>query len=804
MSFMRSLLALCALGLCSLAGHAQTTPAVSTIVAFSLSNPVGNVVKGPDGALYGTALPVTSIAGGLVWRSTADGSDVRTLYQFTADDAIAPGAGLTLASDSLLYGTTRFGKPADVTGTGTVFRIAPNGTGFQIIFRFAATTGSNELLSPKNTNGAYPESELTEGNDGYLYGVATAGGPEGTGAVFKLSKDGTDFQLLKSFGALIRTLTGFGGAEGTVVADPTNASNRVARVVKSATAELSAGVTVSTGANSTVGTIPFTATSTRMTVRVYSPRAGIPVRLKVEDAADSTRSVETEALTTLVNTWETLTFDFANQVAGTAALNLAYTYNKASIFFDYGKTGAAGGSGTFYFDDVLFDTSGGGGSSSFTPITFDSSTVTYTLTGFGGATAAVVADPDPTNAANIVARVVKSATAELSAGVTVSTAPNNTVGTIPFTATSTRMTARVYSPRAGIPVRLKVEDAADPTRSVETEALTTLVNTWETLTFDFANQVAGTAALNLAYTYNRLSIFFDYGKTGAAGGSGTFYFDDVLFDASGGGSSFEPITFALACGPTLTVDGAGPAGPLVLGDDGLFYGTTTTGGPDGCGAVFRIGFDGAGFQVLRHFSAATADATTGLPENADGATPIGGLIDGGDGVFYGTATQGGTEGRGVVYSITPAGVFNVLHVFNNANGSRPLAELLLGSDGKLYGTTTAGGVNSEGTTTSFGTIFSIGRDGTGFTRLYSFDGAQGSAPGSQLLQLSSGVFVGLTNSSGSCGYGTLFRYSQAGDTVDGNRRCGRSNNNNNGGGTAGLGLLALLGALALGRRRRHG
>jgi len=133
MSFMRSLLALCALGLCSLAGHAQTTPAVSTVVAFSLSNPVGNVVKGEDGALYGTALPVTA-SGGLVWRSTVDGSDVRTLYQFTADDALSPGAGLMLASN-MLYGTTRFGKPSDITGAGTVFRIAPSGTGFQLSLR---------------------------------------------------------------------------------------------------------------------------------------------------------------------------------------------------------------------------------------------------------------------------------------------------------------------------------------------------------------------------------------------------------------------------------------------------------------------------------------------------------------------------------------------------------------------------------------------------------------------------------------------------------------------------------------------
>ena len=56
----------------------------------------------------------------------------------------------------------------------------------------------------------------------------------------------------------------------------------------------------------------------------------------------------------------------------------------------------------------------------WSPITFDSSAVTYTLTGFGGADDSTVV-PDPTSAANKVARVVKSATAELWAGTTVST-----------------------------------------------------------------------------------------------------------------------------------------------------------------------------------------------------------------------------------------------------------------------------------------------------------------------------------------------------------------------------------------------
>ncbi|MCK7481721.1 MAG: hypothetical protein M0C28_34535 [Candidatus Moduliflexus flocculans] len=81
--------------------------------------------------------------------------------------------------------------------------------------------------------------------------------------------------------AVTYTLTGFGGADdSTVVVDPTDAANKVARVVKSATAELWAGTTVSTGPNFSVPTLPFTASSTTMTVRVWSPDAGIQVRLQ--------------------------------------------------------------------------------------------------------------------------------------------------------------------------------------------------------------------------------------------------------------------------------------------------------------------------------------------------------------------------------------------------------------------------------------------------------------------------------------------------------------------------------------------
>ena len=100
------------------------------------------------------------------------------------------------------------------------------------------------------------------------------------------------------------------------------------------------------------------------------------------------------------------------------------------------------------------------------------------------------------------------------------------------------MTVRVWSPDAGIQVRLKVEDHLDPTKSVETEATTTVAGDWETLTFDFANEAPGTAEINYGYNYDKASIFFNFGVTGAIAGEKTYYFDDVMFGEGG-----EPMTY---------------------------------------------------------------------------------------------------------------------------------------------------------------------------------------------------------------------------------------------------------------------
>ncbi|MCB0806977.1 MAG: T9SS type A sorting domain-containing protein [Bacteroidales bacterium] len=145
-------------------------------------------------------------------------------------------------------------------------------------------------------------------------------------------------------------LVDFGGNVSQIVEDPTNSANMVAQSLKTAGAEIWAGTTIG-GTTGFPEPIPFSAGETYMNVRVWSPTANTPVRLKVEDSGDPTISVETEVMTTVAAEWETLEFDFSNEAPGTAEINFANDYNKASIFFNFGTNGA---DDTYYWDDVKF------------------------------------------------------------------------------------------------------------------------------------------------------------------------------------------------------------------------------------------------------------------------------------------------------------------------------------------------------------------------------------------------------------------------------------------------------------------
>ena len=147
-------------------------------------------------------------------------------------------------------------------------------------------------------------------------------------------------------------LTDFGGNGPSTILETIDGN--YARVEKNSNAESWAGVTVGTAAGF-LNDIPVSETETKMYVHVYvsgTDEVGIPIRLKIEDSNNPTHSVETDSYTTVSGQWETIEFDFSNQADGTAELNFDYTFDLASLFFNFGNTGNQ--NVVYYFDNVSF------------------------------------------------------------------------------------------------------------------------------------------------------------------------------------------------------------------------------------------------------------------------------------------------------------------------------------------------------------------------------------------------------------------------------------------------------------------
>jgi PKD domain len=379
------------------------------------------------------------------------------------------------------------------------------------------------------------------------------------------------------------TMSDFGGEVSVLSADPANASNHVMKSTKTSGAATFAGVTIGTGAGFS-SAIPLTLTATRMSVMVYSPAAGLDVKLKVDDHTRSNAgfSVETDVLTTVANQWETLTFDFSHPAAGTPAFNIANKYDLATIFFDFGNTGA---NSTFYFDNLMFIPSTLAQIN--LPVTFDDTHVDYTVTDFGGNVSLL--STDPVNGSNHVMKSTKTAGAQTFAGTTLG-GGSGFASLIPLTAVAQKMTVKVYSPAVGLDVKLKLDDhtRGNTGFSVETDVLTTVANQWETLTFDMSKPATGTPAWSASNHYDLATIFFDFGNNGTGA---VFYWDEVHFlaqtnlpvdfnnpDMDKTVSDFGGLFSALAADPT---DPTRMAMQSTKPTSGLTYAGTTMGTPVG-------------------------------------------------------------------------------------------------------------------------------------------------------------------------------------------------------------------------------
>lgn len=294
--------------------------------------------------------------------------------------------------------------------------------------------------------------------------------------------------------------TNFDGGNVTVISNPQsngiNTSAKVGRMVKNAGQTWGGSfITLSSPIDFSAGKI--------FRMKVFSPRVGAKVLLKVENTANTSQNFEKEVTTTVANAWEDLVFDYQ-------AINTGNSYNNIVLIFDNGTMGDGSANFTFLFDDIRLVNS----LPLTLPLTFESTTTTYDWFDFDGGAVTVVNNPHATgiNTSAKVGKMVKNAGQPWGGSYLTLSLPMD------FSNKIFRM--KVWSPRVGAKVLLKVENSANSAQNYEKEVTTSVANAWEDLVFDYTG-------INTGNSYNRVVLIFDNGTAGDGSSNFTFYFDDI-------------------------------------------------------------------------------------------------------------------------------------------------------------------------------------------------------------------------------------------------------------------------------------
>lgn len=147
------------------------------------ARPLAGLVEDESGNLYGATSEGGETGRGTIYKLSSNG-ELNVLHTFSTNEGAHPCGGLLASSDGYLYGTTRQGGRGD---RGTVFRLRADGNEFQTLRDF------------KRKEGAGLESKLIEDSDGWLYGVASQGGVKNQGTLFRIAKDGSAFEVIHRF-----------------------------------------------------------------------------------------------------------------------------------------------------------------------------------------------------------------------------------------------------------------------------------------------------------------------------------------------------------------------------------------------------------------------------------------------------------------------------------------------------------------------------------------------------------------------------------------------------------------------------
>ena len=684
------------------------------------SYPGAGLLQATDGNFYGTAGGGT-YGEGTVFRLTASGS-LSALHSFGGVDGSYPYCSLVQAADGAFYGTTSTGGAND--DSGTIFKITSSGI-LTTLFSFASTNGAN------------PEAGLTLDAAGSLYGNTPFGGTYGAGTVFKLAADGS-FTSLYSFtggtdggypgGGLL--LASDGNLYGTTESGGAYGNGTVFRISADGGLLTLANFDGYQGANARRALIEGTDGKLYGTTQFGGASFdgvngtsgyGVIYRLSIDSPLEITR--QPQALTTFAGD----TANFGVSVFGSLPVSFQWEKDGTNLY-DVGNVSGSG-SPTLTLANVSR-----GEAAPYSVVVsnvYGSITSSVAMLQIEVAPPAIVSEP-------VSQTILAGTTVSLQVQVT-GDAPlyyqwqedgTNLAdgGNLTGTATSTLTVTSVSLGNAGS-YSVIVSNALMSVSSGDA-VLTVLPIT------------APGVILGILHSFNADGSSYNPYAGVVQATDGNFYGTSL----NGGAQQYGAI-FKLTPAGALSVlhsftngaDGATPIAGLIQATDGNLYGASFQGVSSFYGTIFRLKTSGA-FSPLYSFG--------GVP---DGSNATGSLIQGSDGKLYGSASTGGSNGFGVVFSLTINGVLAPLWSFDSSGGSYPAGPLLQASDGKLYGTTALGGSNN------LGTVFVVSTNGE-FASLASFDYARGAFPSNGLMQAVDGSLYGTTSAGGTNGgWGTVFR-----------------------------------------------
>ena len=676
---------------------------------------------GPDGALYGTTMGGGLKHVGNIFRITTN-AVFTALYAFTNGTDGSTPSGLALGADGNFYGTTCYGA---ANGGGGAFKVSPQGT-LTMLYPF-----------PGGTNGPANPQGLTAGGDGWFYGMildtgfdwATA--TEGPGTIFKMDPNG-NVVYIHNFsgpdgyfpsgvmvwwdGYLYGVAEGHNGSPETLFKISTNGAFSVLATGNSVAGGFSLGVQA---APSGYG-------------RIYGTASQGIIEISATGALTLISSFANDGTLGKTNTFGSTygltlgpdgNFYGIMGYGGTNSLPAQPTFGAGSIFkfspgvgvrpfysLEGGPPGACPqGRLAFGPDGNLYGTltfkgvggepmgSGGGYGGIFRLAPTWSYTWLYQFTNGmdgGNPTAGLTLGSDGSFY-----------------GVTTNGGLYETNGTA-FKVTTDGLLTALYSFTGGA-------DGGCPMGELAADVSGTFYGTTVvggTSGFGTVFSITTKGALTPIYSFSgRADGGWPYAGL-TLGPDGNFYGVTTWGGAANDGTVFQIRTNgALKTLHSFTgSDGAIPVGALALANDGNFYGTTIQGGTYDGGAIFRIGTTGD-YALLFSFVPGALGPT--------GMTPLGQLVQGPDGAFYGVACQGGLsgdqgwhvvgwQGDGTLFRITAAGNFSVLYSFGAflamdgvgdffgplpGDGANPYGGMITGPGGALYGTTLIGGPGDNGT-----------------------------------------------------------------------------------------------------------